>query len=268
MRMTKLRKDRRSNPDAARFLTCYRYPLSRQEEWRLSLKVFTGLTGILMQPLGLASYITVDLPERLPDGNQLPDYLPGRISREGYPSRKAWQLSREANGRKAFYPAHHLVFDMEQSFSGFPELYRGRVLCGKAQYILENSVDWQNGSTAVYLGLRPSSMSVESFLQHLKKAYDKFLLLDRLSEHYGINAIETFQTEDFVVLFEHRPQSQKCNWSTADYLSEFSQPLVQEIAVKRELAVSPASRLAEAEFLPTGNCYDFRFEQVEPPMGS
>lgn len=251
-----------AEPNSARLFAGYLRNGLSDSQWREDLKLFTGFTGLLVQPLGLKSYITCDLPSVLPDGRSLPDFLPGRLARVGYSSQAQYRDLAQTDGRKYYGPSHRFVFDMERSFSAFATFFNGKVDEKMPLHLMQNGLDWQKGSTLVYLGMRPENTPAEQFLTRLSRVFSQAQLLYRLSQGYGVDAIDSIQTRDFVAIFEHRAPAARCNWSISDLLSEVSVPIVNSIAKARTLPTALAAKTEDIDISKDGAAYDFRFPRV------
>lgn len=125
--------------------------------------VFMPMTIQIQRLYGLSAY----LPAVPPASNS--GILPDEVALVFYRTQNAYQESKRCIGGRAYSALHELVFDMDASRSEFPELFQGNVEFDKPYHLFNTSLDWQGGSTRLYLGTRLPEVSPAAFAEGIAK---------------------------------------------------------------------------------------------------
>jgi hypothetical protein len=109
--------------------------------------VFCPATVQIQAPVGLTAY----LPSVLPSDKH--PAAPDEIAIVFYEYQNAYEEAKQTVGGRAYSDLHALVFDLNESKSGFPELYAGTVATNAKYYLFEEPVDWQMGYSLAFVGV-------------------------------------------------------------------------------------------------------------------
>jgi hypothetical protein len=105
---------------------------------------------------GLAAYLPMVLP------HEHAEELPDEIALVFYRTQQAYTDSKLYPAGRAYSDLHELVFDLDVSRSGFPNLFAGEFELNQPWHLFSNTADWQTGLADVliahtYLGIGPRS---------------------------------------------------------------------------------------------------------------
>lgn len=136
-----------------------RQELSRPDFLNQLSTVFMPMTIQMQRLYGLAAYLPA-VPVAT-DCSTLPD----EVALVFYQTQNAYYESKRCVGGRAYSALHELVFDMKLSSSDFPAYFQGKVAFNKPYHLFRTSVDWQNGSSKLYLGTRLSQLQPTEFAE-------------------------------------------------------------------------------------------------------
>jgi hypothetical protein len=135
--------------DSVRVFRGTRLPgLSHEELVHKLETVFMPTTVQVQRLYGLTAYLPAVLPPN--HGNGVPD----EVALVFYRTQGAYHEAKRCVGGRCYSELHELVFDMQKSASSFPRLFTGTVNESQPYHLFEKSVDWQLGSTYLYVGRR------------------------------------------------------------------------------------------------------------------
>jgi hypothetical protein len=157
--------------------------------------VFMPTTVQMQRLYGLTAYLPAVLPETKGDA------LPDEVALVFYRTQRAYHEAKRCVGGRAYSELHNLVFDMPASRSSFPRLFDGIVETGESYYLFERSVDWQCGTTRIYVGRRRAAVSPKDFLASISRTASK------MKKAPGeIDAAIFHAQDDFFVWWDHVAQ--------------------------------------------------------------
>ena len=157
--------------------------------------VFMPMTIQMQRLYGLTAYLPA-----VPPSNENP-ILPDEVALVFYRTPGAYQESKRCVGGRAYSDLHELVFDIAESASEFPELFDGKVKFDQPYHLFNMSVDWQSGSTRLYLGTRLVELKPEAFGAGIAK------IATTLQQSRGDqDAVIFCVSEDYLVWWEHSPR--------------------------------------------------------------
>ena len=136
-------------PDAVRVWCGYRLGGLPPDKFLEKLvTIFIPGTVMIQSPLGLTAYLPTVLPQSKPAD------LPDEIALVFYVRQKAYDDAKKTVGGRAYSDMHALVFDLNRSISGFPDLFQRSVKPNGRYHLFKKKVDWQQGHTTVFVGAR------------------------------------------------------------------------------------------------------------------
>jgi hypothetical protein len=127
--------------------------------------VFMPMTVQMQRLYGLTAYLPAVLPNA--DDGVLPD----EVALVFYRTQESYNEAKRCIGGRAYSELHELAFDMPASRSGFPVLLAdGEVGAERPYHLFDRSVDWQQGSTRLFIGRRKNDVAPSDFLQRIAAA--------------------------------------------------------------------------------------------------
>ena len=182
-------------PDAVRVWRGFRLPTLTPVSFLTALgTIFIPVTAQLQSLYGLTAYLPTVLPTGKPNG------VPDEIALVFYETQQAYNDTTQIVAGRAYSSLHKTVFAFPASLSGFP------VLLGPAGATLDHpfhlfneSVDWQQGFTQVFVGARPEKVNVTKFASSLTK----FLQSQQKRPAPGLDGAIGCVSSNYVVYWEH-----------------------------------------------------------------
>jgi hypothetical protein len=154
--------------------------------------VFMPLTVQMQRRYGLSAYLPAVLPETKPGS------LPDEIALVFYRTKESYQEAKRCVGGRAYSELHQLVFDMPQSPSNFPEILVSTVQASKAYHLFPKSVDWQNGTSRLSVGVVRAGITKDGFLNGISQ-----VALALQKNRGSVDAVIFCTGDDWVVWWEH-----------------------------------------------------------------
>jgi hypothetical protein len=151
-------------PDAVRvFRGRKRAGLSHEEFVETLGSLFMPITVQMQRLYGLTAY----LPAVLPPNHSAE--LPDEIALVFYRTQEAYQFAKTCVGGRAYSKLHDLVFEMPKSPSTFPTVFTGDLQFDRAYHLFPGQMDWQDGSSRLYVGTRNADLAPETFRSAIAK---------------------------------------------------------------------------------------------------
>jgi hypothetical protein len=186
--------------------------------------IFIPATVKCQTPLGLTAYLPSVLPPDKPPG------VPDEIALVFYQSQEAYRLAKETLAGRTYSKLHDLVFS-SKSLSGFPAPFGEVLLPDKPYHLFDTAVDWQQGLTRVFLGVRRSPQAGSDFL----KDAAAWLTVER-TRAGGPDGAVVAASQDYLVYWEHWPEAAAAARSRASTLAELAVPVLQNEAAPQTVA--------------------------------
>ncbi|WP_156332391.1 hypothetical protein [Rhodopseudomonas sp. AAP120] len=158
-------------------------------------EVFMPMTIQVQRLYGLSAYLPAVVP--VAAGSTLPD----EVALVFYRTQDCYHEAKRCIGGRAYSEMHELAFDMAQSHSGFPQLLATDTIAADQPYhLFERSVDWQVGSSRLYIGTRKPSLTAEAYLQGLAA-----IVRNIQRDGTPLDAAVFSATADWLVWWDHAP---------------------------------------------------------------
>jgi len=172
-----------------------RLALNRQNFLNKLATVFMPMTIQMQRLYGLTAYLPAVPPK---NENAV---LPDEVALVFYRTQGAYQESKRCVGGRAYSDLHELVFEMAASASDFPELFAGNVIFDQPYHLFNRSVDWQSGSTRLYLGTRLAEVKPDAFAAGIGK-----IATSLQQSRDDQDAVIFCASQDWLVWWEHSPK--------------------------------------------------------------
>lgn len=154
--------------------------------------IFIPFTVEMQRLYGLAAYLPAVMPA------SKPDEVPDEIALVFYKTQQAYLDSRNYPAGRAYGDLHALVFDLENSGTGFPKLLEADFELNQPWHLFDQPVDWQKGTTWVFAGLRKKDVPVADY-----KAAVAVAGRSVQSSDGAIDGAVLFASEDWLLYWQH-----------------------------------------------------------------
>ena len=183
--------------DAVRvFLGRKRAELGREDFLNRLATVFMPMTIQMQRLYGLSAYLPA-----VPPANES-RFLPDEVALVFYGTHDDYQESKRCVGGRAYSALHELVFDMSASTSQFPIRFDGKAEFDQAYHLFDKSIDWQSGSTRLYLGTRLPEVEAGPFTTGIAA------IASRLQQSRGdVDGVIFCVQRDWLIWWEHSPRA-------------------------------------------------------------
>jgi hypothetical protein len=156
--------------------------------------IFMPITVVMQRILGLTAYLPAVLP------TSKPELLPDEVALVFYRSQQAYIDSKKYPGGRAYGDLHDVVFDLESSGSGFPNLLNANFELNQPWHLFSNSVDWQKGTAELLAAVRKQGISPEAWETGLATTAASVQ-----SAGGSVDGAIVFATKDWVLFWQHCP---------------------------------------------------------------
>jgi hypothetical protein len=182
-------------PDAVRVWRGRKHKDLRQGEFFEKLgEIFIPFTVEMQRLYGLAAYLPMVLP---PDH---PPALPDEVALVFYKTKESYNDSKKYPGGRAYSDLHALVFDLDSSGSGFPDLLEANFTLNQPWHLFSNAADWQTGSADLLVALRKNNVSIEAYGSEIAQVCKTVQ-----SSRGLVDGAVVFASEDWLVYWQHSP---------------------------------------------------------------
>jgi hypothetical protein len=211
----------------------------------------------IQAPVGLTAYLPSVLPARKPPA--APDEIALVFYREGdSEADNTYNLAKTTVGGRAYSDLHALVFDLERSVSGFPERFSGSLQPKGRYYLFDTPIDWQQGRTDVFVGVRGKRNHREFF--GVVAAWLQMVQKVRGPDGAIVAASPDF---DYLVYWEHWPTEADAKDSQIPRLAELVDTVYQRSIPPYPLHEGLWTSYEGVE-IKGGESFNFQFERREP----
>ena len=210
--------------------------------------IFMPMTLQMQRLYGLTAY----LPAVLPEKKDSP--LPDELALVFYRTQRAYHEAKRCVGGRAYGELHELVFEMGKSKSQFPELFAGKIEVDKAYHLFAKSVDWQKGSTRLYVGKRRSEVGENIFLDGVTR-----IARGVQSNPGSLDGVIFCPANDWVAWWE---RSAKGPPETHFRFSEIAEDVFNACARFLQVPVNLLRPYAGVALNPKGDFLNFQFERA------
>lgn len=160
------------SPKSVRVWCGYRHHSMHVKDFQDKLgDVFIPACVKMQTELGLTAYI----PTVLLGIRDKESFVPDETALVFYKSQETYRDCFNTLAMRIYALDHRGVFSFEkdeygfQSYSDFPILHNGTLEFKKPVYLFEKSVDWMNGKSKHFVGVRPSKMKSDEFQKMVSK---------------------------------------------------------------------------------------------------
>jgi hypothetical protein len=172
--------------------------------------------------------VTAYLPSILPLSK--PAGVPDEIALVFYQSQDAYRTAKETLAGRTYSKLHGLVFS-PKSLSGFPAPFQEVLLPEKPYHLFDTAVDWQQGVTRVFLGVRRSPQTGSDFLTDAAA----WLTVEHTRAR-GPDGAVVAASQDYLVYWEHWPDAAAAAQSRTASLAELAAPVLHNEAAPQTVA--------------------------------
>lgn len=205
-------------PDSVRVWRGFKRDSLREDAFFRKLgSIFIPATVQIQARVGLAAYLPTVLPrDKHPSA-------PDEIALVFYEYQGAYDEAKQTVGGRAYSDLHGLVFDLDQSLSGFPGPFAGTVRPDERYHLFTKEVDWQTGVVNVFVGVRADG-DAAGFLGGIAEWLGEVQAAGDRAPDGAIAAAST----DYVVYWEHWPDEAVARHSRIARLAGQVQAVYQE----------------------------------------
>lgn len=208
-------------PDAVRVWRGFRNTALGYEDFEKKLgSIFMPCAVAIQQPLGLTAY----LPALLKSDKPAP--VPDEIALVFFEDEAIYKRMFSSAGGRAYALLHGTAFDGVRSKSGFPARFEGYLEAEKPLYLVDGKADWQTGTTQVFVGSRPDSLSPADFLAQLAQAATAL----RADLPVGLDAAIVSPGADYVIWWHHWQGEPAADRSPRELLADLAEPQMDATA--------------------------------------
>jgi len=195
-------------PDAVRVWRGFRLDTLTSSEFLTALgTIFIPVTVQLQRLYFLTAYLPTVLPTSKPAG------VPDEIALVFYEKQQSYTDSSKIVTGRAYSALHKSAFAFPASLSGFPVLLGPTVSLDQPYFLFQHAVDWKQGFTKVFVGVRPESVSVSDFVANLTA----FLEKEQKQPATGLDGAIACVSSQYVVYWEHwQTEAQSLQGSISD----------------------------------------------------
>ncbi|HEX3880499.1 MAG TPA: hypothetical protein VHW24_26135 [Bryobacteraceae bacterium] len=157
--------------------------------------IFIPVTVEMQRLFGLAAYLPAVLPANKPE------MAPDEIALVFYKTQQSYLDTKKYPGGRAYSDMHELVFDLDASGSGFPDLLGTDFQLNQPWHLFSTPVDWQKGIAKAIVASRKKAILVADYSAALAAA--------ARSVQNGAGAVDgavLFANADWFVYWQHSPK--------------------------------------------------------------
>ncbi len=189
----------------------FRAPELTSENFLAELDPFMRETVDLYQGRALNNYIVIIPPA------ERPDYLPEEFALVALSSKEDYQAIRATPEGQHYGARHWDVFDRARSKSADPMVDFSTAHLQKLEHnvsydVVGTPIDWSQGHTQIYIGLRRGNVSKEVFLERMAS---HLALVKQAFHPRGLKGYIVIANENYEVAF--------LNWSSEKAMKEAAQ---------------------------------------------
>lgn len=209
-------------------------------------RLFMPITVQMQRLYGLTAYLPAVLPEKKAAG------LPDEVALVFYRTQASYHEAKRCVGGRAYGAMHDLVFDMPKSPSDFPRLFAGVIEDDRPYHLFERAVDWQGGSTCLFVGTRREPVKPKAFTTALAAFAQK-----RQNDPQGLDGAIFCASKEWVVWWSHAPQPVAAEFPFA----EWADPVVATCARRLRVPADVTEPYAGFALASDGDFVNLQFQR-------